>query len=64
MDFFLPAGNSRRRRRLKKPGAGAPGFTGVWGRPATNKQAPGIYRGIACRYFFAAALNFSNKLPI
>jgi len=50
MDFSLPAGNSRRRRRLKKPGAGVPGFTGVWGRSATNKRAPGKYRGIACRY--------------
>ena len=26
------------------------GFTGVWGRLATNKHAPGIYRRIACRY--------------
>ncbi len=51
MIFPFPAGNSRRRRRLKKPGALAPGFTGVWGRSATNKHAPGIYRGIACRYF-------------
>ncbi|SFG94978.1 hypothetical protein SAMN05660211_04489 [Enterocloster clostridioformis] len=50
MDFSLPAGYSRRRRRLKKPGASAPGFTGVWGRSATNKRAPGIYRVIACRY--------------
>ncbi len=24
---------------LKKPGALAPGFTGVWGRSATNKRA-------------------------
>ena len=39
MIFPLPAGNSRRRRRLKKPGALAPGFTGVWGRSATNKHA-------------------------
>ena len=38
-DFSLPAGNSRRRRRLKNPGAPAPGFTGVWGRSATNKRA-------------------------
>ncbi len=52
MNFSLPAGNSRRRRRLKKPGAAAPGFTGVWGRSATNKRAPGIYRRIACRYLF------------
>ena len=49
-DFSLPAGNSRRRRRLKKPGAPAPGFTGVWGRLAPNKHAPGIYRRIACHY--------------
>ena len=42
--FPLPAGNSRRRRRLKKPGALAPGFTGVWGRSATNKHAP-VYTG-------------------
>ena len=39
MNFSLPAGNSRRRRRLKKTGADAPGFTGVWGRSATNKRA-------------------------
>lgn len=51
MDFSLPAGNSRRRRRLKKPGAPAPGFAGVWGRLATNKRAPGIYRRIACRFY-------------
>lgn len=50
MIFSLPAGNSRRRRRLKNPGAPAPGFLGVWGRTATNKHAPGIYRRIACRY--------------
>jgi len=50
MDFSLPAGNSSRRRRLKKPGAPAPGFTGVWGRSVTNKRATGIYRGIACHY--------------
>ncbi len=37
---------------LQKPGATAPGFTRVWGRPATNKRAPGIYRRIACRYLF------------
>ena len=49
-DFSLPVGNSRRRRRLKKPGALAPGFTGVWGRSATNKHAPGIYRRIACQF--------------
>jgi len=30
-----------------------PVLTGVWGRLATNKQAPGIYRGIACRYLRA-----------
>lgn len=52
MDFSLPAGNSRRRRRLKKPGAPAPGFRGL-GAAATNKRAPGIYRGIACRYLRA-----------
>ena len=44
MDFSLPADNSRRRRRLKKPGALAPGFTGV-GRsqlPAsTSRYIPG-----------------------
>ena len=47
-DFSSSQMNSRRRRRLKKPGAPAPGFTGVWGRLATNKRAPGIYRCIAC----------------
>ena len=59
MIFSLPAGNSRRRRRLKKPGAPAPGFTGVWGRSATNKHAPGIYRRIACRYYLQAILRFA-----
>ena len=44
MIFPFPAGNSRRRRRLKNPGAVAPGFTGVWGRTATNKRAP-VYTG-------------------
>ena len=29
--IFLSAGNSRRRRQLKNPGADAPGFTGVGG---------------------------------
>ncbi len=45
MKFSLPAGNSRRRRRLKKPGASAPGFIGGWGgtRPALTepKARPG-----------------------
>ena len=36
--IFLSAGSSSR-RRLKKLGAPAPGFTGVWGRLAANKQA-------------------------
>ena len=72
MIFPFPAGNSRRRRRLKKPGALAPGFTGVWGRSATNKHAPGIYRRIACRYYRTSpiastiplylCLNLSDKL--
>ena len=51
MIFSLPAGNSRRRRRLKRTGATAPVLTGAWGRSATNKHAPGIYRRIACRYY-------------
>ena len=57
MIFPFPAGNSRRRRRLKKPGALAPGFTGVWGRSATNKHAPGIYRRIACHYYRTLVLH-------
>jgi len=40
MDFSLPAGNSRRRRRLKKPGAPAPGFTGVWGALSASGARP------------------------
>ena len=60
MIFPFPAGNSRRRRRLKKPGALAPGFTGVWGRSATNKHAPGIYRRIACRYLLPLCFHASN----
>ena len=35
----LPAGYSRRRRRLKRTGANAPVLTGAWGRLATNKRA-------------------------
>ena len=50
MDFSLPAGNSRRQRRLKKPGAGAPGFTRGLGAVSHQQASPGIYRGIACRY--------------
>ncbi len=43
-EFSLPAGNSRRRRRLKKPGSGAPGFTGAWGRqPPTSERR--VYTG-------------------
>lgn len=38
MDFSHPAGNSRRRRRLKRSGADAPLLTGAWGRSATNKH--------------------------
>ena len=49
MIFPFPAGNSRRRRRLKNPGAPAPGFLGVWGRQPPTSRAPGIYRRIACR---------------
>ena len=48
MIFPLPAGNSRRRRRLKNPGAPAPGFLRVWGRHPPTSRAPGIYRRIAC----------------
>ena len=39
MIFPLPAGDSRRRRRLKRTGANAPVLTGAWGRLATNKRA-------------------------
>ena len=53
MDFSLPAGNSRRRRRLKKPGAGAPGFTRGLGAVSHQQASLGIYRGIACRYLKA-----------
>ncbi len=44
MNFSPPAGNSRRRRRLKNPGAAAPGFTGAWGRqPPTSERR--VYTG-------------------
>ena len=43
---FVPT--RRRRRRLKRTSAVAPVLTGVWGRSATNKHVPGIYRRIAC----------------
>ena len=39
-DFSLPAGNSRRRRRLKTPGALAPGFTGVGGAMSAGGARP------------------------
>ena len=64
MIFSLPAGNSRRRRRLKNPGAVAPGFTGVWGRSATNKHAPGIYRRIACHYHYATTTTINFTLTL
>ena len=44
MIFSLPAGNSRRRRRLKRIGATAPVLTGVWGRQpptSTRRYIPG-----------------------
>ena len=50
MIFHFPAGNSRRRRRLKRTGATAPVLTGLGG--GSHQQASaGIYRGIACRYY-------------
>ena len=42
--FPLPAGNSRRRRRLKRAGAFAPVLTGAWGRmppTSTRRYIPG-----------------------
>ena len=42
--FPLPAGNSRRRRRLKRTGATAPVLTGAWGRqPPTSTRR--VYTG-------------------
>ena len=64
MIFPLPAGNSRRRRRLKNPGASAPGFTGVWGRSATNKHAPVYTGGLLAAAAQRSALNFQNFFQI
>ena len=65
MDFPLPAGNSRRRRRLKKPGADAPGFAGVWGRSATNKRASvyteALLAATLSRFFALHLLQFPGK---
>ena len=60
---FVPT--RRRRRRLKRTGATAPVLTGVWGRTATNKRAPGIYRRIACHYYRTLVLcpDILNKSP-
>ena len=45
--FSFPAGNSRRRRRLKRSGALRRSLQGLGG--GSHQQArPGIYRGIAC----------------
>ena len=59
MNFSLPAGNSRRRRRLKKTGADAPGFTGVWGRSATNKRASVYTEALLAATFTPAAQHLS-----
>ena len=47
-------------RWLKRSGASAPLLTGVWGRSATNKHAPGIYRRSACRYSKQHFYNLSD----
>ena len=47
MIFSLPAGNSRRRRRLKGPAQMRRSLRGLGG--VSHQQASlGIYRGIAC----------------
>lgn len=44
MIFPLPAGSSRRRRRLKRTGVNTPVLTGAWGRgPPTSKRR--VYTG-------------------
>ena len=48
MIFSLPAGDSRRRRRLKRTGANAPVLTGGLGAVSHQQAGLGIYRGIAC----------------
>ena len=62
MDFPLPAGNSRRRRRLKKPGADAPGFAGVWGRSATNKRASVYTEALLAATIFRCQSKFESQL--
>lgn len=64
MDFSLPAGNSRRRRRLKKPGAPTPGFTGVWGRSATNKHASVYTEALLATTFPSICHYFSKYLQL
>ena len=67
----LPAGNSRRRRRLKGPAQMRRSLRGLGG--VSHQQASlGIYRGIACRYYRTSpiastiplylCLNLSDKL--
>ena len=57
MIFPFPAGNSRRRRRLKRTGAVAPVLTGGLGAEATNKHAP-VYTGA-----LLAATWATEKMP-
>ena len=57
MIFPLPAGNSRRRRRLKRTGATAPVLTGLGGVSTTNKHAP-VYTGA-----LLAATWATEKMP-
>ena len=60
--FTLPAGNSRRQRRLKRTGAFAPVLTGAWGRLATNKRASVYTEALLATTFptvLGVLLNFS-----
>ena len=55
----LPAGNSRRRRRLKGPAQMRRSLRGLGG--VSHQQASlGIYRGIACRYLFHGINRFAQ----
>ena len=55
----LPAGNSRRRRRLKGPAQMRRSLRGLGG--VSHQQASlGIYRGITCRYLFHGINRFAQ----
>ena len=66
MIFPFPAGNSRRRRRLKRTGANAPVLTGVWGRQpptSTCRVYTGALLAATC-YHYVYVPQTSNGLYI